>query len=200
MQSNLDRTDNQKIGCYLIHNPETGEAYVGSGQLGKRFSAHISALEKHKHSNRPLQRAYNRNPNFEFIGLETRNREEAYELEQAVISEYFGHPKFLNRNYDVYSGAHEVENSTREKMSVSKLGKKFDSEHKTKIAEKTRGQWMDPEFRAKMTGLRAVSIAVEGKIYASMNEACRLTSLPFGTLQHRLASSNFPEYKRIGKD
>ena len=104
MESNVTPDIKNDIGVYVVQNNDTKETYVGSGILGKRKNVHSRLLESNTHWNSNLQEAYNRNPNFEFIGVSLKDavsveeqRENALALEQLLIGENNGNPLLLNK-------------------------------------------------------------------------------------------------------
>lgn len=109
MLMNLDENDLDKIGFYLLHNQETDQTYVGSGILYERYKYHKNSLDKNKHGNYKLQIAFNKNPNFDFIGLPVnennftneQNRELALILEQNTINENINNKLLLNISKNV---------------------------------------------------------------------------------------------------
>lgn len=144
MRSNLELCDRDKIGFYILHNANTDETYVGSGILGRREKSHSLYLESGKtgrkdprgepirHHNHRLQRAYNRDSNFDFVGIPTddfdskeENRQTALIIEQSLINESWGNPLLLNLVKEVEAPMmgrkHSAE--TKEKMRQSMFGK-----------------------------------------------------------------------------
>ena len=89
-------SNKKEVGTYLLHNKETGEAYVGSGILNQRRNNHFNKLEKNVHDNKKLQDAYNKNPNFDFVPVVTPNREVAFDFEQSIIDEFISSELLLN--------------------------------------------------------------------------------------------------------
>lgn len=145
MKDNLTSEDRNLFGVYLIHNEETGEAYIGSGILRNRAKNHRYHLNAQTHWNRNLQKAYNENPNFDFIGIATgEDRREALDLEQALIDDHWGNSLLLNicANVDQPMLGFNHSEGTREKIS--------------KIKE---AQWQDPAFREKTVAAQAAGRA-----------------------------------------
>jgi len=141
MESNID-DDKKKIGFYVIHNPVTDKIYIGSGLLGNRKSTHERMLDRNEHWNYKLQRAYNENPNFEFIGVPVEEgtldeqRNTALNLEQITINELKGDPSLLNIAMDV---------------ERPMTGYKHSEVTNEKNRQSTTKRWQDPEFREKVT-------------------------------------------------
>lgn len=143
MKSNITIEDKNKIGIYIIHNPTTDETYAGSGILNERLYEHSRHLENKnvniKHHNFKLQKAYNKNSNFEFIGIpveennftKKENRQLALELEQQMINEHKDNPLFLNIALDA---------------TAPMYGRKQTEEHITKRVIQLTGQKRNSEI------------------------------------------------------
>lgn len=152
---------------YLLHNQETGQTYVGStGNNDYRRQQHLLQLKNGTHPNYKLQAAFNQNPNFDFVSVPMEEREAAYDLEQAILNEYYRTPGFLNLSHDARAGAHSWTESSREKLRQAHLGRKHTEETKAKMSasrmgrtfseesiEKMRNKPITPEFREKMSGI-----------------------------------------------
>lgn len=134
MENNLTPNDRGKIGVYLIQNDKTLETYVGSGILDKRKYRHEKALSENKHINYKLQRAYNKDPNFDFVGIpveepnlsKEENRKLALDLEQQIIDEYKDSNLLLNISLDT---------------TTFTLGLKHTKERKEEIGKKSKEYW-----------------------------------------------------------
>lgn len=141
MKCNLTIEDRGKVGIYMIVNFSTNEVYFGSGNLWSRYKTHLYFLKKKKHENFKLQRAYNRNTDFEFIGIAIQedtleeSRELAYQLEQIDIDENINHPGLLNIALSV---------------EANHLGLKHTPETIAKCKEATKKLWQDMEMRKKI--------------------------------------------------
>ena len=149
-----DDKDNKTFCTYIIFNPLTDETYVGSGVENDRRIKHFSLLEKGrteavdkhgkkvKHVNRKLQNAYNRDPDnwyYESVPMETR--EDAFDLEQAIIDEFHGKtPLLLNLSRDARTVNIDVTDETRQKISLSRVGFKHTEEAKQKTSKALLGK------------------------------------------------------------
>lgn len=91
-------TNKTKMFCaYLIVHTNTRYVYVGStGQPGIRFKSHFRDLKKGKHINYKLQKAYDEDPTFHTIVYKVKDRNKAFDLEQALINHYFEKKLTLN--------------------------------------------------------------------------------------------------------
>lgn len=155
MKSNLDRKDSGEIGFYLVANEDTAQVYAGSGVLGDRLARHKYHLSKGTHPNQLLQRAYDNNPNFEFIALPTQDRGIAYDLEQGFIDDFGSSPLLLNLAKDARYGARELKHSdeTKEKLRQRGLIQMKDPTQRQRLREAAIKNWQDPEFRERVCRL-----------------------------------------------
>lgn len=147
-----------KIGVYLLHNPETDQAYVGSSQdIEERRKIHLGFLKRGNHPNGRLQAAYNVNPNFEFVGLVLGDREASFDYEQSVIDDLRGYKGLLNISRDARYCSVPFTDETKRKISESNMGKKHTDQAKAKIGAASRGNTYalgvkhSPEFGAKVS-------------------------------------------------
>lgn len=165
-----------EIGIYMIHNEETNQVYFGSGVLKRRFDVHRSQLKNGNHPNPRLQGAYNKNPNFDFIGLavEGENKKEvrttAFALEQMDINENIGNPLMLNIAQDVEANWRDMRHSP---------------ETKEVISQKLKSNWQDPQYREKV-----VNAQNEGKVNMSEDDKA--------LLQKKLSDAQLARYERLG--
>ena len=138
----IEESDKNKPGIYILHNSNTEQVYIGSTiDLNKRANDHFSRLERNKHFNWKLQRAYNKDPNFEFVGVAmdqfdnlVENRAEALFAEQVIINEFKDNSSLLNISMDVELttlGYKHTEESLK-KMSAARLGVKIHTEEAKK--------------------------------------------------------------------
>lgn len=134
---------NKDIGVYIIQNSETMETYIGSGILEQRFKTHSSLLAKKEHWNYKLQKAYNKDQNFEFISvliddpvsLED-NRNTALQIEQMLIDEFKESNLLLNISTNV---------------EKTMMGYKHRPESNEKNRQAAKERWQNPEYREKMS-------------------------------------------------
>jgi group I intron endonuclease len=139
-------------GVYQIENLKDGKVYIGSsGNLKSRKYVHFNLLKNNSHTNKHMQRAYNKHKkhNFEWSILKyLENKEELLKWEQKYLNEYIVENNIdSSKCYNVLSiagsnlGYNHLE-ETKKKISESNkgkigsnLGKKFSEEHKNKISE-----------------------------------------------------------------
>jgi hypothetical protein len=123
---------------YTVYNPYTKVFYVGSGDRDTREYRHFNDLEKNKHGNRKLQKAYCEDNRFEFFWVPVPSRKEAYAFEQNLIDHFWGKQGFLNLSSLVC-------------VSDGMKGQKHTEETKTKISEKAREHWSNPKRREDLS-------------------------------------------------
>lgn len=142
----------RKTGVYVLHNPEIDKLYVGStNSLSSRKSAHFRMLKDNNHYNYKLQEAYNESPNFEFVSVQMRTRDEAYQFEQCILDEFQGVPELLNIASDARAAMHNVTQETIEKLRQYRLGKPLSMETRQKLSEIRKNRTLDDEHRANVS-------------------------------------------------
>lgn len=132
--------DPNKNGVYMFHNPETGEAYIGSSNdVERRKKTHELKLKNNEHGNRRFQAAYNRNSNFEFVAAPIDTRQEAFDVEQELLDEFGGSRYLLNMSMNARHCNVEASEETRRKLSESLRGLKRSEETREKIRQAKLG-------------------------------------------------------------
>ena len=123
------------IGVYTIVNTASQKVYVGSSKnVKKRFLCHASFLRNGKHHCAHLQNSFDLSGSkaFQFRVLaECSTREEAQELEQAMLDIWHG---------DFY-------NASKRADHLHRLGRPLDESTKQKIGVKNSGAFRSPEQR-----------------------------------------------------
>ena len=144
MKISLTSTEKKSDGVYILHNAETGVAYIGSGKLGHRYASHHYLLKNGRHFNSRLQKAFDDNPNFEFIGIPIdEGRDVSLSVEQELITEYAS-PNLLN----------VVTNLSQPRLDIPHT-----EESKEKMRTATTLKWQDPAFREKTVAAQAAGRA-----------------------------------------
>jgi group I intron endonuclease len=134
-----------KTGVYVIANQVNGKLYVGSSaqSFAVRFRQHRSQLRRGIHHSRHLQAAWNKygEDAFEFLVVCETSPEQAVAMEQVYMDR-------LKPEYNVLPRA------------GSALGRKMPEAAKAKIGAKSKRQWEDADYRA-----RIVAAIVERKTH-----------------------------------
>lgn len=144
MKKIISEFDKNNPGVYLLHNPNTDETYFGSTtNLNRRANEHNSELNNNKHGNYKLQDAFNKDPNFEFIGISIKesnniieNKILGLEIEQDLISTFQNNKLLLNLAVETETGT---------------LGFKHSEKSKKLMSEKSKGRIPSDETRKKLS-------------------------------------------------
>lgn len=126
-------------GIYQIVCSATGRRYVGSAQnVGLRFRAHISKLNRSAHHSPKLQNAWNKygETAFSFMVLEhVSDRESLLKREQFWIDEHRAATEGYNcRPTAEWRPCLKHSPETRAKISAAQRGKKLSAEHRLAIS------------------------------------------------------------------
>lgn len=164
---------NKKIGVYMILNTQTNECYIGSSMfLKRRIADHFRWLKSNSHFNENLQNSYNKynKDAFEVKELELFediSRKDLYEkedhyiglykeklfniMDSSILSKY-------NKNRDVTQDLkHKISNGLKKfykenpdavkELSKRSKGKSPSIKTRMLISEKSKKNWLNPEFR-----------------------------------------------------
>jgi predicted GIY-YIG superfamily endonuclease len=180
---------------YLLKHVKSGKIYVGSTKcLRTRFKEHRKKLRKGTHKNRPLQNAYNDDPEMSVHLYLTETRDEARKLEQDYLDKHFASGNLFNIALDI--------------NSVNK-GRKlyFSAESIEKRRQKIKGRIKSDEERSNISkGLRKAlaegkkfgnsrserKLSIEGVVYENIHVASKALGLSTLTLHNRL-NNNAPK-------
>lgn len=120
-------------GIYCIKNKNNEKMYIGySSNIYRRFYEHKNNLKNNKHENSYLQKSYNKygEISFEFFIIESCEENEMKEREIFYIEKYSTFNKDFG--YNMTLGGDGIIGMIRDwgdKISLSKKGTKFSSEH-----------------------------------------------------------------------
>lgn len=145
-------------GIYKITNKVTGKFYIGSSvDIKWRWYTHKYELSKGTHSNKYLQRAWDKygEESFEFSIVLSTERETLVLKEQEIIDETKCYQREVGYNIGriadaPFLGRKHTEEAKR-KISESKLGKPRSEETKRKISEVQKGKTIPQETRDKIS-------------------------------------------------
>lgn len=154
--------------------------YIGStGNLKQREWKLMAALNNGRDHNRVLQQLYWDDPNVVFEYLVARDREEAYDIEQAELDKWLGHPDCINVNNNartVWSIGTKPLDRIRRSCSRNteihsgkkyRLGHSNTDEQRQRQSESGKAAWANRE--RTMSGPRGLSI--DGTLYGHAGEA-----------------------------
>lgn len=158
-----------QIGIYQIKNTVTNKIYIGkSSHLSHRKIQHFSSLNLGINSNHHLQNSYNKygGTAFEFSVLLYCEEAELNRYERAIISLYG------NSLYNILGGGEggPIPQETKEKISLSQIGKSVSLETRKKQSDVHKGIKQTPELIEKrISRIRGRHYSEEKKkeIYAS---------------------------------
>lgn len=209
--SNIRSTE--KInGVYLLYQEGSRRVYVGSsGQPGLRSTRHFTLLKSGTHYNPVFQKLYDENPNFYKVFYIVNTRQEAYDLEQAIVDYYQPTGLLINTGLDVKAPNRGkiATSETREKQRMAKLGVPMTEEAKRRISEGMMGRVQSEEAKLKLSiakkgkpqpasvaellrernRLRSKAISCDGVVYDSIREAARQLGMPRDNVKTRVRSS-----------
>jgi group I intron endonuclease len=107
----------QTVGAYVLTYARTGKFYEGSsGQLTKRLARHLRELRQGVHHCQPLQQLWNKDGRLIETIFETDTREQAYELEQDLITRFQTSDQLLNIGLKVIGGDNLTRHPQREQI------------------------------------------------------------------------------------
>lgn len=166
-------------GIYMLTCEANGKIYIGSAQsFRRRLGNHVSRLNRHKHPNIHLQRAWDKygQGNFRFEIVELCAHDGLLQREQYYLDllQPFK-PHGFNIALDALSprkGIHPSQ-ETIDKMSAIMSGRTYTPEHRAKMSAYSKNR--SPEHRAKIsnnakrilgsTQMRAKLFLVQAKGY-----------------------------------
>lgn len=175
-----------KSGVYQIRNICNNKIYIGSTMdLKSRCKSHFNSLNRGRHQNKYLQRAYNKygKQNFIFEIIEFCNPEIRFDIEQYWINQYIGNIICYNINEKASCPpirTKEQGNSptfTKEQREhLSKLQKELyerEPERRKQVSERQKGKCVGKDH----PNARVVVCLETGKIYLSITEAQLATGI-----------------------
>jgi len=154
-------------GIYQIRNKINKKIYIGSAiNIVERWQRHVRLLNRNKHTNKHLQSAWNKygSENFEFTILEECEKELLIEREQFYLDtlcpEYnicptagsqLGTKRTKETRLKMSLAKRNMPNETREKISLTGMGRIQSAETRAKIAASKLGHMVSQETRDKIS-------------------------------------------------
>lgn len=201
-------------GTYLLVHYKTRKVYVGShGNLYARKYQHHSMLTLKTHWNKALQEAFNDDNRLIAMFIMTTSREEAFNIEQHILSTFLSSGGLFNISKDArYPGKDAVvSEETRLKLSLSGAGRKQSPDWIRKRTFQLRGRKQDPKIteylrqKAILRGINpeltkkaalanSIKVYADGMVYASVIEAGLKNNIVSTAVIKRIRSRNFPTW------
>lgn len=201
-------------GIYQIVNNVTQKRYVGCASCVRtRINGHISDLEKNKHRNQYLQRAWNKygRNNFSISLIQICSKDDLFLFEDywvrvlKVLDREFGYNIMETNPY----GSPQHSEETKEKLRVAHKGKKPSESCRMAVIEYWKTHKMTAEHnKARLEGLKKIDWKVlrqdkakkvldidNNIVYNSFIECATLTGLSKSTLYRRLTNKTKTERK-----
>lgn len=201
-------------GIYKIINTVNNHLYVGSSKnLKHRKGQHFSTLKHNKHRNYHLQCAYNKygGENFIFEIIEIIEVEVSILQDTLLKREQYWidtlHPEYnIAQTAGSCSGYHHTEDAKR-RISQNLLGKKKSPEHAKHIRQGQKGRILTEEHKQKLkdaywrsdTIRHHTEVMIDGVLYNSVKDACRILNISPCTMWKRLNSEKYPNFIRLNK-
>lgn len=178
-----------KIGVYKITNIKNNKVYIGSScnSLYKRLSSHRELLRKDKHTNKHLQRAWNKygEDKFTFDVIEIcKDKEETLKQEEFYIN--YLQTFISSRGYNIYRFAYSnIGNKWSEEARLNRKGYRKgipkSDETKLKMSIAAKGRIVKESTKEKLRNLNItpiVMLTLNGK-YIREFRNCKEASLYF---------------------
>lgn len=205
------------LGSYALISIESGMVYIGSSKnVESRISQHKCALIDNSHSNKPLQEVYNQGEAFVLLKFPTETREDAYQLEQALIDSEKSGGRLLNLSHDVKAPwkGKKLHPEVIEKLREAAFQRPVNHQHLNKLHESMRGRLVSSETRNKISQSHkgvplsdvhrtAIVLAhkkdckpvvVNGQRYDSLKDAAAAHNVSYASVRNRANSINFPSW------
>lgn len=213
-------------GVYVITDVTAQMAYIGSTcNLGRRLYDHNRNLERNRHTNWRLQRAFNAGHELRVTPIPVQENVDVLEVEQKLLDKYIDTGLLYNISKEVSAPTLGLKMSqeTRDKVSAAMKGRKFTPEtiekmknasigrnlgrvlsveHRAKISSSQIGKTISEEQKVKLREGKADkmrSVVVDGVTYPSISEVSRAFGINPGTTHRRIHSANYPNWVVVNK-
>ena len=193
----IDYKSNKNTSCiYKITNIINNKHYVGSTKaLYFRIKKHINLLTNGKHTNKYLQRSWNKygENNFKIEIVELCKEEDLRVREQYYLDNNFGHYNLAKDSISTLGYKWSEESKTN--FSIKKRGIKFSDDHKKSLKENSF--WKNKRGILHTRSKRVTQLTLEGnfiKEFGSIKEAERITKVR----SKSISSACLGRYKTAG--
>ena len=134
----------KQSGLYVITNSETGKKYVGRAVcLRQRYNRHLNDLLKSKHSNKHLQRSFDKcgKDKFVFDIIEFCDKDILEQKEQVLLNEIQKNKEqYYNISFTASGPGNCLDETGRQKISDTLKGKKHSKDRVAKIVTASRNR------------------------------------------------------------
>jgi len=197
-------------GVYLLVHFVTGQVYVGShGNLYHRPYQHHSLLVRGKHWNERFQEAFGIDNQILPMFIVTKDREEAYDLEQRLLDQFLPTGLLFNtaKNARLAMKDLEVSEETRarlghaargrqqspewvEKRVASQRGVPLKADRIEKIRQKALERGVSPNLTQAAALVNSRKVMVDGVVYDSIVQTAVNFEIGPTSVTKRIASKN----------
>jgi group I intron endonuclease len=207
-------------GVYAIYEKATGKFYYGStGNLNIRLLNHLITMRNGEHKNHHFRKFDINSSDFTVKVITVPDREQAFDIEQLLVSKCWGNPKLMNICRDVRTGIGyrhteeaiakmsfaaqnrpEMEQVIKDKISTKLKGRTLDPTHAANVSESNKARWEDPEFVARWREKKGIKRASVGDvIYDSVSHIARAYGIGITTAFRRINSTSlqYADWKLI---
>jgi len=154
------------IVAYCIHHRPSGMVYVGStSEPRRRMTVHRRELGRGTHWNRPMQEAYDNDPDIYEVLYPVKDRDAAYELEQQLIDHFNEQGRLFNIDLNAKSN--------------------FDNPAQMEGRRRQAQEARDKDWQV---------VHGDGVRYRSMKECSRITGLSIPSIHWRIQSHSLQWY------
>lgn len=213
---------------YIIFNSQTNDFYIGSTiNVYDRMHMHRFKLKRREHRNKNLQTSFNSTEEclFDVAFIFTRNREEAFDVEQYLLDKFKDTIGITNISFNarlaglgtkrtaeiskyfssIRLGKPIHNEESKRRISLAGLGRKLTPETLNKMSMRFKGIPLTEETKRKMAvtraitgGSRAVPVKINGVEYACIKHASEALNINYSSLTHRILKK-VPGYERLEK-
>jgi predicted GIY-YIG superfamily endonuclease len=184
----LTKSKDSHPAAYVLLNTETEKVYVGSTEnLYKRIHNHKTNLLNGEHKNKNLQDSFNNDPLFNLSFIQTKNVEQAINIEQQIIDTFVSDGILLNIATDARLPRKGI------KLSEETKEKQIELWNNTEFKNKMLELFKTPEYRQKQSDGVKNPVSIDGTIFGNVAKASRSLSINHNTISKRL---NNPKYSK----
>lgn len=201
-------------GVYAIYEHQSGQFYYGSTKnLNHRLLAHLITMRNGEHKNYHFRKFKLDECYFSVKAICVSDREQAFDIEQLLVSKCWGNPRLMNTCRDVRSligyrhddeaiekmrqhalSRGPLDQAIKDKISDKLKGRTLDPTHAANLGEMNKARWQDPEFIAMWRAKRGVKkVSAGGVVYESISDVARVHSIGISTA-HRRVHGKYPQY------